>query len=89
MPVTFERARVATAHTDLGDKPKLDRADLSMENVLVKAAITDVCLQWSLFLIAACLKTEKFFFMAGSATFILTVQSLFSTGTLFARQVSK
>jgi hypothetical protein len=59
-----------------------------MDNALMKAAITDFCIQYSLFLIAICLRTEKFFFLAGSATFFVTVQSLFQTGTLFPRQVS-
>ena len=58
-----------------------------MDNVLVKAAITDFFIQYSLFLIAICLRTEKFFFLAGSATFFVTIQSLF-TGTMFPRQVS-
>ena len=59
-----------------------------MDDVLVKAAITDFCLQYILFLFAICLRTDKFFFLAGSATFFVTVQSLFQTGTMFPRQVS-
>ena len=59
-----------------------------MGNVLAKAAITDMGLQWGLFLIAAYLRTEKFDDLAGSATFILlAIQSLISNGKLFPRQV--
>ena len=59
-----------------------------MGNVLAKAAITDMGLQWGLFLIAAYLRTEKFYDLAGSATFILlAIQSLISNGKLFPRQV--
>ena len=60
----------------------------SMGNVLVKAAVTDMALQWGLFLIAAYFRTEKFYDLAGSSTFILlAIQSLLSTGKLFPRQV--
>lgn len=59
-----------------------------MGNVLIKAAATDFLLQWGLFLIAAYLRTEKFYDLAGSSTFILlTVQSLIGTGRFFTRQV--
>ena len=59
-----------------------------MGNVLVKAAITDMSLQWGLFLIAAYFRTEKFYDLAGSSTFILlAIQSLLSTRKLFPRQV--
>lgn len=61
---------------------------IDMDNVLVKAAITDFCIQYSLFLIAICLRTDKFFFLSGSATLFVIVQSLFQTGTMFPRQVS-
>ena len=60
---------------------------MDKDSILVQAAITDFGIQWSLFILAACIRTEKFFFMAGSATFFVTVQSLFTTGTLFPRQV--
>ena len=58
-----------------------------MDKVLVNAVITDFFIQYGLFLIAIYLRTEKFFFLAGSATFFVTVQSLF-TGTMYPRQVS-
>jgi hypothetical protein len=59
-----------------------------MGNVLVKAAVTDMALQWGLFLIAAYFRTEKFYDLAGSSTFILlAIQSLLSTRKLFPRQV--
>ena len=54
----------------------------------MKAAITDMAVQWVLFLIAAYFKTEKFYDLAGSSTFLLLiVQSLLSTRKLFPRQV--
>lgn len=60
----------------------------AMGNVLVKAAVTDMALQWGLFLIAAYFKTEKFYDLAGSGTFILlAIQSLLSTRKIFPRQV--
>lgn len=59
-----------------------------MGNALTKAAATDFLLQWGLFLIAAYLKTEKFYDLAGSSTFILlAVQSLINSGKFFPRQV--
>ena len=59
-----------------------------MGNTLVKAAVTDMGLQWGLFLIAAYFRTEKFYDLAGSITFILlAIQSLVSTRRLFPRQV--
>ena len=59
-----------------------------MGNTLVKAAAIDFLLQWGLFLIAAYLRTEKFFDLAGSFTFVLlAVQSLINTRRFFPRQV--
>ncbi len=59
-----------------------------MGSVLSKAAVTDLALQWALFLVAAYFKTEKFYDLAGSATFILLgAQSLMNTGKYFPRQV--
>ena len=59
-----------------------------MGNTLAKAAFIDMGLQWALFLIAAYIKTEKFYDLAGSSTFILlAVQSLLSNRKLFPRQV--
>lgn len=59
-----------------------------MGNTLVKAAAIDFLLQWGLFLIAAYLRTEKFFDLAGSSTFVLlAVQSLINTRRFFPRQV--
>lgn len=59
-----------------------------MGNVLGKAAAIDFLLQWGLFLIAAYLKTEKFYDLAGTSTFILlAVQSLIKTNKFFPRQV--
>ena len=59
-----------------------------MGSVLSKAAATDLALQWALFLVAAYFKTEKFYDLAGSATFILlSTQSLVHTGKFYPRQV--
>lgn len=59
-----------------------------MGNTLVKAAVTDFAIQWSCFVIAALLKTEKFYDLAGSATFILlALQSLTRNGRFFPQQV--
>lgn len=61
-----------------------------MGNVLVKAAATDMALQWTLFLLAAYFKTEKFYDLAGSSTFILLlIQSIASTGRFLPRQVCR
>ena len=61
-----------------------------MGNILAKAATTDMLLQWSLFLIAVYFKTEKFYDLAGSATFLLLVtQSITSTRKFFPRQVGR
>ena len=59
-----------------------------MGSVLSKVVVTDLLLQWGLFLVAAYFRTEKFYDLAGSATFILlSVQSILSQGKLFPRQV--
>ena len=59
-----------------------------MGNVLGKAATVDFCIQWGMFLLAAYLKTEKFFDATGSATFlVLVLQSLLHTRRFFPRQV--
>ncbi|XP_064389929.1 uncharacterized protein LOC135337854 isoform X2 [Halichondria panicea] len=59
-----------------------------MGSVLSKAAVTDLALQWALFLVAAYFKTEKFYDLAGSATFILlSTQSLMHTGKFYPRQL--
>ena len=59
-----------------------------MGNTLVKAAVIDMGLQWGLFLIAVYFKTEKFYDLAGSSTFILlAIQSLMNTRKFFPRQV--
>ncbi len=59
-----------------------------MGNVLVKAAVTDMSIQWLLFLVAAYFKTEMFYDLAGSSTFILLImQSITKTGRFYPRQV--
>ena len=58
-----------------------------MDSLLVQTAVTDISLEWGFFLLAVCLRTDKFWFMAGSVAGILTLQSLFTTGTYFPRQV--
>ena len=61
---------------------------VGMGNALGKAAAADFLLQWGLFLVAAYLKSEKFYDLAGSSTFILlVVQSLINSGKFFPRQV--
>ena len=37
----------------------------SMGNLLVKCAVSDLAIQWSLFVVAAALQTEKFYDLAG------------------------
>ena len=60
-----------------------------MGSVLSRAVATDLTLQWVLFLVAAYFRTEKFYDLAGSATFILlSVQSLLQTRQFYPRQVS-
>lgn len=59
-----------------------------MGNALVRAAATDLAVQWGCFLIAAYLRTEKFYDLVGSGTFILLLlQSLIRNGRFFPRQV--
>ena len=59
-----------------------------MGNFVSRAAVVDFALQWGLFLIANYLKTEKFYDLAGSSTFVLLiVQSLVNGGKFFPRQV--
>ncbi|XP_041478362.1 uncharacterized protein C594.04c-like [Lytechinus variegatus] len=59
----------------------------AVSSLLVKSAVWDVGIQWSLFLIAAYFKTEKFYDLAGSGTFLLlATQSLRWGGTYFLRQ---
>lgn len=60
----------------------------AMGNVLGKAAVVDLVIQWGMFLIAAYLGTEKFFNATGSVTFIvLLLQSLLRSRRFFPRQV--
>ncbi|ELT87489.1 hypothetical protein CAPTEDRAFT_113160 [Capitella teleta] len=58
-----------------------------MGNILVKSAVLDVGIQWALFVVAAALKTEKFYDLAGSSTFLLlAIQSLRWGNGFFLRQ---
>ena len=55
-----------------------------MGNELFKAAVTDMSLQWILFVVAAYFQIEKFYDLAGSSTFILLVmQSIVTTSSFF------
>jgi len=59
-----------------------------MGNALVKAALTDMTLQWVCFAVAIYFKTEKFYDLVGSSTYlILIMQSMISAGRFFPRQV--
>lgn len=59
-----------------------------MGNVLTKAAATSMLIQWGMFLLAWYYKTEKFYDLTGSITFLLLVmQSIVGTGKFFPRQV--
>lgn len=59
----------------------------TMGNVLVKSVVTDFGVQWVLFLIAAALKTEKFYDLAGSGTFFLLAYKSLQWGqSYFMRQ---
>ncbi|KAL4222134.1 hypothetical protein ACF0H5_018174 [Mactra antiquata] len=63
--------------------------DLSsiMGNTFGKAAVIDFGIQWALWAVAAAFKTEKFYDLAGSGTFLyLAWQSLKWSGTSFPRQ---
>lgn len=54
---------------------------------LVKAAAVDFGIQWACWAVAATLKTEKFYDLAGSSTFfLLALQSLRWNRTYFTRQ---
>ncbi|KAK7493212.1 hypothetical protein BaRGS_00015549 [Batillaria attramentaria] len=58
-----------------------------MGNSLAKAAAVDVGIQWCCWVLAAALKTEKFYDLAGSGTFFaLAYQSLRWGGTYHTRQ---
>ncbi|XP_022080000.1 uncharacterized protein LOC110973462 [Acanthaster planci] len=57
-------------------------------SILARSAVLDFGIQWGLFAIAAALKTEKFYDLAGSSTFLLlTYQTLKWGGTFHFRQV--
>lgn len=58
------------------------------QNPLIKAAVIDLGIQWLLWFIAAVLQTEKFYDLAGSATFLfLTWTSLAWGKKYFSRQI--
>ena len=57
------------------------------KNPLVKAAVVDFAIQWALWVFAAYFRTEKFYDLAGSGTFlVLTLQTLLSDGRYHPRQ---
>lgn len=57
-------------------------------SVYTKAAVIDFGIQWSLWAVASLLKTEKFFDLAGSSTFVYLVwQMMFWAGRFYPRQV--
>ena len=59
-----------------------------MGNVFTKSLLINFSIQWLLFLIAAYLRTEKFYDLAGTSTFIvLALQSLLTASRFFPRQV--
>ncbi|XP_055899351.1 uncharacterized protein LOC106072622 [Biomphalaria glabrata] len=61
--------------------------DFIMGNVIGRAAVVDFGIQWSCWIIAAFLQTEKFYDLAGSITFVtLTLLSLSQNKTLHTRQ---
>ncbi|KAM9505411.1 uncharacterized protein ACWYII_047825 [Salvelinus alpinus] len=61
--------------------------DLIMGSTIVKCAATDLGIQWAGWAIAAALKTEKFYDLAGSGTFILLAHlSRYWGGTRHLRQ---
>lgn len=56
-------------------------------SLLAKSGVYDLGIQWALFAVAALLKTEKFYDLAGSGTFLfLAVQTLRWGNTFFLRQ---
>jgi len=60
---------------------------MTMGSIIGKCALLDFGIQWGLFVVAAALKTEKFYDLAGSSTFILlAVQSLQWGKTFYTRQ---
>nr|KAI8769487.1 delta(14)-sterol reductase [Biomphalaria glabrata] len=61
--------------------------DFIMGNVIGRAAVVDFGIQWSCWIVAAFLQTEKFYDLAGSITFVtLTLLSLSQNKTLHTRQ---
>ena len=59
-----------------------------MGNVLAKALTADLAIQLLMFSLAWYQKSERFYDLTGSSTFILLVmQSLMGTGKFFPRQV--
>lgn len=59
-----------------------------MGNVLGKAAALDIAIQWLMFLPAYYFRTEKFFDITGSVTFLLLLlYTLKNGGRFFPRQV--
>lgn len=61
---------------------------IEMDNAIGRAALIDFSVQWVSFLLAAYLKTEKFYDAVGSLTYIiLAAYSLIRGGKFFPRQV--
>lgn len=59
-----------------------------LDSPYAKAAVVDFGIQWSLWVVASLLKTEKFFDLAGTSTFVYLVwQTLFWTGRFYPRQL--
>ena len=60
----------------------------NMGNSIGKATLIDFSIQWVAFLVAAYLRTEKFYDAVGSLTYIiLTAYSLIRGGKFFPRQL--
>lgn len=59
-----------------------------LSSAYAKAAIIDFGLQWCLWAVSSILKTEKFYDLAGSSTFVYLVwKTLFWAGRFYPRQV--
>ncbi|XP_053373736.1 uncharacterized protein LOC123531627 [Mercenaria mercenaria] len=65
----------------------MDHLEAVMGNSFGKAAVIDFSIQWALWAVASIFKTEKFYDLAGSGTFLyLAYQTLKWGGTYYTRQ---
>lgn len=85
---SYTRTRLTIIALNVSNAIRNRKMDKLFSSPLFSAAALDFGIQWVLWLVAAFLKTEKFYDLAGSSTFILlTWQSIRWGGKLYVRQL--